>query len=126
MFASASHPVPATTNPLGAKGCGEAGCAGALPSVMNALIDALSPYGIRHLDMPATQRAVWQAIQAARVNSSVGWVECTAKPITSSAPMSAPGWCAGSQLFRPVVPARRFRAQAKTLDLYKRPAGRPI
>jgi aerobic carbon-monoxide dehydrogenase large subunit len=66
LFASASHPVPATTNPLGAKGCGEAGCAGALPSVMNALIDALSPYGIRHLDMPATPERLWRAIRAAR------------------------------------------------------------
>src|SRR5881227_3988547 len=42
------HCVPATTNPLGAKGCGEAGCAGALPSVMNALVDALAELGIRH------------------------------------------------------------------------------
>jgi carbon-monoxide dehydrogenase large subunit len=65
-FLSASHPVPATTNPLGAKGCGEAGCAGALPSVMNALVDALSEYGIRHIDMPATPERVWQAIQSAR------------------------------------------------------------
>jgi len=66
LFVSASHPVPATTNPLGAKGCGEAGCAGALPSVMNALVDALSEYGIRHIDMPATPERVWQAIRAAR------------------------------------------------------------
>ncbi|MGH7061385.1 MAG: xanthine dehydrogenase family protein molybdopterin-binding subunit, partial [Stellaceae bacterium] len=66
MFASASHPVPAKTNPLGAKGCGEAGCAGALPSVMNALVDALSEYGIRHIDMPATPETVWRAIQEAR------------------------------------------------------------
>ena len=65
MFVNASHPVPATTNPLGAKGCGEAGCAGALPSVMNALVDALSEYGIRHIDMPATPERVWQAIRAA-------------------------------------------------------------
>ena len=43
-----------TTNPLGAKGCGEAGCAGALPSVMNAMVDALSRLGISHIDMPAT------------------------------------------------------------------------
>jgi len=64
-FRFASHPVPATTNPLGAKGCGEAGCAGALPAVMNALVDALAPYGIRHFDMPATPEKVWQAIQAA-------------------------------------------------------------
>ena len=53
-FSVASHPVPATTNPLGVKGCGEAGCAGALTSVMNAVVDALSAYGIRHIDMPAT------------------------------------------------------------------------
>jgi len=64
MFNFASHPVPAKTNLLGSKGCGEAGCAGALPSVMNALVDALSPYGITHIDMPATPLRVWEAIQA--------------------------------------------------------------
>jgi aerobic carbon-monoxide dehydrogenase large subunit len=66
MFEFASHPVPATTNPLGVKGCGEAGCAGSLPAVMNAVMDALKPYGIRHIDMPATPERVWQAIRAAR------------------------------------------------------------
>jgi carbon-monoxide dehydrogenase large subunit len=66
VFVNASHPVPATTNPLGAKGCGEAGCAGALPSVMNALVDALSEFGIRHIDMPATPERVWQAIREAK------------------------------------------------------------
>jgi carbon-monoxide dehydrogenase large subunit len=65
-FVHASHPVPAKTNPLGAKGCGEAGCAGALPSVMNALVDALAEYGIRHLDMPATPERVWRAIREGR------------------------------------------------------------
>ena len=63
-----SHPVPAKTNPLGAKGCGEAGCAGSLPAVMNAVVDALSEYGIRHIDMPATPHKVWQAIQAAKAH----------------------------------------------------------
>ena len=62
----ASEPAPATTNPLGAKGCGEAGCAGALPSVMNALVDALREQGVQHIDMPATPQRVWQAIQAAQ------------------------------------------------------------
>ena len=55
LFSHEFHPVPATTNVLGAKGCGEAGCAGALPSVMNALVDALSEYGItphRHAGDP--------------------------------------------------------------------------
>ncbi|HVL36117.1 MAG TPA: molybdopterin cofactor-binding domain-containing protein, partial [Burkholderiales bacterium] len=60
-----SHPVPARTNPLGAKGCGEAGCAGAMTSVMNAIVDALAPLGIRHFDMPATPLRVWQAMHAA-------------------------------------------------------------
>jgi carbon-monoxide dehydrogenase large subunit len=65
-FVTAHHPVPAKTNPLGIKGCGEAGCAGALVSVMNAVVDALSPYGIRHIDMPATPERVWQAIRRAQ------------------------------------------------------------
>jgi carbon-monoxide dehydrogenase large subunit len=64
-FGFGSHPVPATTNPLGVKGCGEAGCAGSLPSLMNAVLDALSTYGIRHIDMPATPERVWSAIQNA-------------------------------------------------------------
>jgi carbon-monoxide dehydrogenase large subunit len=59
--------VPATTNLLGAKGCGEAGCAGSLTSVMNAVVDALSDLGIRHMDMPATPEIVWRAIQEARL-----------------------------------------------------------
>jgi carbon-monoxide dehydrogenase large subunit len=61
-----SHPVPAKTNPLGAKGCGEAGCAGAMTSVMNAVADALRGVGISHFDMPASPQRVWQAIQRAR------------------------------------------------------------
>jgi carbon-monoxide dehydrogenase large subunit len=65
-FVHASHPVPCTSNPLGAKGCGEAGCAGALPSVMNAVVDALREFGISHIDMPATPEKVWRAIQEAR------------------------------------------------------------
>ena len=65
-FQFVSHPVPAKTNVLGVKGCGEAGCAGALPSVMNAVVDALSVYGIRHIDMPATPQRIWQAIREAR------------------------------------------------------------
>ena len=66
FFVHEFHSVPATTNPLGAKGCGEAGCAGALPSVMNALVDALSELGIRHIDMPATPERVWRAIHETR------------------------------------------------------------
>lgn len=65
-FGFVSHPAPCTTNPLGAKGCGEAGCAGSLPAVMNAVVDALSEYGISHIDMPATPERVWRAIAEAK------------------------------------------------------------
>jgi carbon-monoxide dehydrogenase large subunit len=64
-FVIADHPAPAKTNPLGVKGCGEAGCAGALTSVMNAVIDALADHGIRHVDMPLTPSRIWQALQTA-------------------------------------------------------------
>ena len=66
MFQIENHPVPATTNPLGVKGCGEAGCAGSLPSVMNAVLDALSQFGVKHIDMPSTPERVWRAIHEAR------------------------------------------------------------
>jgi carbon-monoxide dehydrogenase large subunit len=65
-FEVLNHPSPATTNPLGVKGCGEAGCAGSLTSMMNAINDALSEYGVVHIDMPATPERVWQAIQNAK------------------------------------------------------------
>jgi carbon-monoxide dehydrogenase large subunit len=57
------HPSPATTNPLGTKGCGEAGCAGSLCTIVNAVVDALSDYGVTHIDMPLTSERIWQAIQ---------------------------------------------------------------
>jgi aerobic carbon-monoxide dehydrogenase large subunit len=57
-----SNPVPTPTNPLGVKGCGEAGCVGAMPAVANAIVDALSGLGIRHIEMPATPERIWRAI----------------------------------------------------------------
>jgi carbon-monoxide dehydrogenase large subunit len=65
MLAVESNPVPTTANPLGAKGAGEAGTVGALPAVINAIVDALRPLGIRHIDMPATPERVWRAIRDA-------------------------------------------------------------
>jgi carbon-monoxide dehydrogenase large subunit len=62
----ASNPVPTTLNPLGAKGAGEAGTVGALPAVMNAVLDALAPLGVKALDMPAAAERVWRAIQDAK------------------------------------------------------------
>jgi len=61
-----SNPVPTATNPLGVKGAGEAGTVGALPAVMNAILDALRQVGVADLDMPATPERVWQAIQEAK------------------------------------------------------------
>jgi carbon-monoxide dehydrogenase large subunit len=57
---------PCVTNPLGAKGAGEAGAIGAPPAILNALIDALAPLGVRHLDMPATPERLWRAMREAR------------------------------------------------------------
>jgi carbon-monoxide dehydrogenase large subunit len=61
-----SNPCPTRLNPLGAKGAGEAGTVGALPAVVNAVLNALQPIGVRHLDMPATPQRIWRAIQQAR------------------------------------------------------------
>ena len=60
------NPVPTQTNPLGVKGAGEAGTVGSMPAVANAVIDALSIYGIRDIDMPATPEKVWRAIRDAK------------------------------------------------------------
>jgi len=70
MIDVANRPVPTKTNPIGAKGCGEAGTSGGLPAVANAVIDALSDYGIRHLEMPMTPSRIWQAIQDAKNKKS--------------------------------------------------------
>jgi carbon-monoxide dehydrogenase large subunit len=57
------HVVPCTTNPLGAKGAGESGVAGSLPSAVNAMLDALTLRGVTHLDLPMTPQRVWLALQ---------------------------------------------------------------
>jgi carbon-monoxide dehydrogenase large subunit len=66
VMAVGDHPVPAKSNPLGTKGCGEAGCAGSLSTIVNATVDALSEFGITHIDMPLTPERVWRAIQDAK------------------------------------------------------------
>jgi aerobic carbon-monoxide dehydrogenase large subunit len=66
LMAVGDHPVPAKSNPLGTKGCGEAGCAGSLSTIVNAVVDALSEFGIAHIDMPLTPERVWRAIQDAK------------------------------------------------------------
>jgi carbon-monoxide dehydrogenase large subunit len=61
-----SMETPTPLNPLGAKGVGESGTIGSTPAVQNAVIDAVSHLGVRHIDMPAHPMRVWEAIQAAR------------------------------------------------------------
>jgi carbon-monoxide dehydrogenase large subunit len=63
-----SNPVPTKRNPLGAKGAGEAGTVGALPAIVNAVMDALAPAGVRHLDMPATSARIWAAVHNSRAS----------------------------------------------------------
>ncbi len=66
-FAFSTHNVPTKGNPLGVKGAGEAGAVGAPPAVINAVVDALNRRaGVRHIDMPATPRRVWEALQSAQ------------------------------------------------------------
>jgi carbon-monoxide dehydrogenase large subunit len=60
------NPVPTPTNPLGVKGAGEAGTVGSLSAGVNAIVDALSVYGIKHVDTPCTPYRIWQAIQRAK------------------------------------------------------------
>jgi carbon-monoxide dehydrogenase large subunit len=67
-----SNPVPTKTNPLGVKGAGEAGCVGAMPAVANALVDALSHLGVRHVEMPATPERLWRAMRQAAAGQPAG------------------------------------------------------
>jgi carbon-monoxide dehydrogenase large subunit len=65
-FQLADMATPTSYNPLGAKGIGEAGTIGATPAVQNAVVDAVSHLGVRHIDMPTSPQRVWKAIQAAQ------------------------------------------------------------
>ena len=65
-FHVATENTMCTHNPLGSKGCGEVGAIGSPPSVINAVVDALKPYGVRHLDMPATGQKIWSIINGAK------------------------------------------------------------
>ncbi|HXU52413.1 MAG TPA: molybdopterin cofactor-binding domain-containing protein, partial [Casimicrobiaceae bacterium] len=65
-FEVATKVTPCTHNPLGAKGCGEAGAIGAPAALMNAVLDAMATRGIQHFDMPATPHRVWSALNAQR------------------------------------------------------------
>jgi carbon-monoxide dehydrogenase large subunit len=62
----AEHPTASRVNPLGIKGMGESGCTASLPALVNAVLDALRPFGVKHLDMPLTPPKIWAAIARSR------------------------------------------------------------
>jgi carbon-monoxide dehydrogenase large subunit len=62
----ATHTTLCTHNPLGVKGCGEVGAIGSPPAVINAVVDALRDYGVRHVEMPATPQKIWNIINGGR------------------------------------------------------------
>ena len=76
-FETSHTETPTSRNPLGAKGIGEAGTIGAIPAVQNAVVDALSHLGVRHLDMPATPERVWRAIADATDGRQPGGIDGT-------------------------------------------------
>jgi len=69
-FRSQFQETPSPTNPLGVKGIGESGSIGAPPTIVHAVLDALAPFGIAHLDMPLTPQKIWAAIQKARAGDN--------------------------------------------------------
>jgi carbon-monoxide dehydrogenase large subunit len=76
--------TPATTNPLGAKGAGEAGTIASTPAVVNAVVDALRPYGITDIRMPCTPERIWRAIHAQSAGGNGAAAGTTAQPQTQA------------------------------------------
>ena len=71
FVAFSTEPVPTASNPLGMKGCGEAGTVGALAAISNAVLDALEPLGVRDVELPSTPQRVWEWIEEAKGKGAV-------------------------------------------------------
>ncbi len=82
-FVTATVETPTPINPLGAKGVGEAGCIGAPPAIVNAVLDALAPFGIKSIDMPLKPEKIWALVQAARAGA-LDQPDPTPPPVFSS------------------------------------------
>jgi carbon-monoxide dehydrogenase large subunit len=80
--------TPTPLNPLGAKGIGESATIGSTPAVQNAVVDAVSHLGVRHIDMPCTASRVWQAVDAARSGDAQIWRE--PPPVFADLPVRDP------------------------------------
>ena len=70
MFENDRTETPTPLNPLGAKGIGELATIGSTPAIVNAVVDALSPFGITHLDMPLRPQRIWAALEAAKTEKA--------------------------------------------------------
>src|SRR5579883_1789323 len=92
-FEVSNTETPTPSNPLGAKGIGESGTIGSMPAVHNAVVDAVSHLGVRHIDMPCTPERVWRAIEDARAGRTDPWREPPAVfdslPVRGSQPRPA-------------------------------------
>ncbi len=88
IFTTQSVETPSPRNPLGAKGVGEAGCTGGPPCIVNAVLDALAPLGIKEIDMPLRPEKIWRLIQAAQ-NGRLDQSERTPPPVFTDAPPQA-------------------------------------
>jgi carbon-monoxide dehydrogenase large subunit len=94
-FETANTETPTPMNPLGAKGIGESATVGATPAVQNAVIDALRPFGVRHLDLPCSPQRVWAALRDAREGRAVDpWREPPA--VFADLPVRGAGRAAGA------------------------------
>ncbi len=91
FFETANTETPTPRNPLGAKGIGESGTIGSTPSVHNAVVDAVSHLGVRHIDMPCTPERVWRAIVAARTGEVAGGRPLWRDPPAAFDRLPAPG-----------------------------------
>jgi carbon-monoxide dehydrogenase large subunit len=69
-YVMGSTVTPSPSNPMGVKGCGEAGTIGATPAIANAVMNALAPLGVRHLDLPLTPEKIWRAINNSKLSKS--------------------------------------------------------
>jgi carbon-monoxide dehydrogenase large subunit len=94
VFQTGRNETPATTNPLGVKGVGEAGTIASTPAVVNAVIDALRPLGVRDVPMPCTPERVWRAVELARMGRA---------PDSGDAPAAAPPAAPANQAHDAVI-----------------------
>ncbi len=96
MFRVGNHVTACTHNPIGIKGVGETGAIGVPPAVINAVLDALAPLGVTHIDMPATPEKVWRAIQAARHAPAARQGSAAGAPAAGAPAGAAPAGAGGA------------------------------